>query len=305
MQPLRLAGLLEHEVGEAVGAAIGQPFLDRQAVALRLRDLLALFVEKQLVIEPFRRLRAHGAADLARELDAVDQVLAGHFVVDAERNPPHGPVRLPLQLAMAAGDRRLVALAIRLRFGNLTLDVGACFQQLSRVGLRDQYIGLRRYSGLVAAAADLHKLAQQLVVAAVHFKLRVAVGEARIGNSRARTHIQLHAAQIFKRRPGLSRRSASAAPILARNGHLLLQRRRLIHERIRWNTDGTFYERVDADTQIFPSGGLRHARLHRLPFGFRRFDGGIALRNHADHLTQRKTLLSHDPVERFGAKRCG
>ena len=43
-----------------------------------------------------------------------DEILAGHFVIDAERVPAHRPVGLPLQLAFAAGDRRLERFA-RLR----------------------------------------------------------------------------------------------------------------------------------------------------------------------------------------------
>ena len=49
-------------------------------------------------------------ADLARQLDGIDQVLAGHFIVDAERGPAHRPIRLPLQLAVTAGDRQRDAL---------------------------------------------------------------------------------------------------------------------------------------------------------------------------------------------------
>ena len=48
---------------------------------------------------------AERAADFARELDRIDQILSGHFVVHAEGDPAHGPVRLPLQLATATGDR--------------------------------------------------------------------------------------------------------------------------------------------------------------------------------------------------------
>ena len=57
-----------------------------------------------------RRGAAERAGDLRGDLDRVDQVLAGHLVVDAERDPAHRPVRLPLQLHMAAGDGRDEAL---------------------------------------------------------------------------------------------------------------------------------------------------------------------------------------------------
>src|SRR5216683_2698092 len=68
------------------------------------------FVEEQFVVETLRRRAAERRADLAGEFDRFDQVLAGHFVIDAEREPAHRPVRLPLQLAMAAGDRKRDAL---------------------------------------------------------------------------------------------------------------------------------------------------------------------------------------------------
>ena len=55
---------------------------------------------------------AERAADFAGELDRIDQILAGHLVIDAERDPAHRPVRLPLQLAAPAGDRRGHLLAV-------------------------------------------------------------------------------------------------------------------------------------------------------------------------------------------------
>lgn len=67
-------------------------------------DLLVVLVQEELVVEAFRRNPAQGLADRARGLDRVDQVLAAHLVVDAQRRPAHGPVGLPLHLHMAAGD---------------------------------------------------------------------------------------------------------------------------------------------------------------------------------------------------------
>ena len=106
VEPLGRLRLAIHEQRQAFGRGIAQPFVDGEAVALRLGNLLALLVEEQLVVEAFRRLAAERAADFAGQLDRIDQVLAGHLVVDAERDPAHGPVRLPLQLAAPAGDRR-------------------------------------------------------------------------------------------------------------------------------------------------------------------------------------------------------
>ena len=45
--------------------------------------------------------------------DRIDQVLARHLVIDAERMPAHRPIGLPLQLAMPARHRRLELLAGR------------------------------------------------------------------------------------------------------------------------------------------------------------------------------------------------
>ena len=110
IQPLCRLRLAIHEQRQRFRRRIAQPFIDGEPVAPGFGDLLALVVEEQLVIESFRRRAAKHAADLARQLDRVDQVLAGHLIVDAEREPAHRPVRLPLQLAMSAGDWKRDAL---------------------------------------------------------------------------------------------------------------------------------------------------------------------------------------------------
>src|SRR5262249_61811372 len=92
---------------ETLGTCISEPLLDGETIAARLRNLLALFVEKELVVEPFRLLRTENAADMAGQAHRIDQVLPCHLVVDAKRGPAHGPVCLPLQLAMTTGDRNL------------------------------------------------------------------------------------------------------------------------------------------------------------------------------------------------------
>src|SRR5205085_9952001 len=88
--------------GEARLAAVTEPFVQRQAIALRLGDLLALLVEEHLVIEALRWPSTEDARDLAGLDDAVDQVLAGHLVIDAKRHPARRPVDLPLVLGRAA-----------------------------------------------------------------------------------------------------------------------------------------------------------------------------------------------------------
>ena len=106
IEPLCRLRLAIHEQRERLRRGVAQPFLDGQPVAPGLGNLLALLVEKKLVVEPFRRRAAERAADLARKLHRIDQVLARHLVVDAERNPAHGPIGLPLQLGAPAGDER-------------------------------------------------------------------------------------------------------------------------------------------------------------------------------------------------------
>ena len=57
IEPLRRLRLAVHEQRQALWAGIAQPFVDGQAVAFRLRDLLPVLVEKKLVVETFRRQR--------------------------------------------------------------------------------------------------------------------------------------------------------------------------------------------------------------------------------------------------------
>ncbi len=106
IQPFGFARLVIHEVLQAFGTGIAQPFIDGQPVAFRLRYLLAFLVEEELVVEAFGRFAAQHAADLSRQLHGIDEILAGHFIIDIQRVPAHAPVGLPLQLAVAAGHRR-------------------------------------------------------------------------------------------------------------------------------------------------------------------------------------------------------
>jgi hypothetical protein len=76
IEPLCRLRLAIHEQGERLRGGVAQPFFDRQSVALGLGNLLALFVEEQLVIEAFRRRAPERAANLAGQLDGIDQVLA-------------------------------------------------------------------------------------------------------------------------------------------------------------------------------------------------------------------------------------
>ena len=64
-----------------------------------------MLVEEELVIETGRRLAPQNPRDPRRQFDRIDQVLARHLVIDAERVPAHRPIRLPLQLAFAPGHR--------------------------------------------------------------------------------------------------------------------------------------------------------------------------------------------------------
>ena len=106
MEALRALRFAVDVEAQARLAAVAQPFLEAEAVALRLGDFLALLVEEHLVIEALGRAAAEDARDLARLDDAVDQVLARHLVIDPERDPARRPVDLPLELGRAA-ERRL------------------------------------------------------------------------------------------------------------------------------------------------------------------------------------------------------
>ena len=112
IEPLSLPRRVVHEEVQAFLAAVAQPLVDGQAIALGLGDLLAALVEEQLVVEAHGRAGAEDAADGARVLGRVDQVLARHLVVDVERRPAHGPVGLPAQLALATGHRHFRLRAI-------------------------------------------------------------------------------------------------------------------------------------------------------------------------------------------------
>jgi hypothetical protein len=45
-------------IGKTLGRRVAQPFIDCEAIALRLRNLLAVLVEKEFVVEAFRRRAA-------------------------------------------------------------------------------------------------------------------------------------------------------------------------------------------------------------------------------------------------------
>ena len=92
-------GFPVHEKRQAFPGRVAQPFLHRQAVSLGLGNLLAILVEKQLIGEAGGRGVTEDAADLPRQPDRIDQILARHLVIHAKRRPAHGPIHLPLELA--------------------------------------------------------------------------------------------------------------------------------------------------------------------------------------------------------------
>jgi hypothetical protein len=63
IEPLRPLRLVVHELGQALGRRVAEPFLDGQPVALGLADLLALLVQEMLVGEGLGRRAAQDAAD--------------------------------------------------------------------------------------------------------------------------------------------------------------------------------------------------------------------------------------------------
>ena len=106
MQTLSHARLLEHVEAEAFGGGIGQPFIDGQAIALGLGNLLALGVEEQFIdIMLGRRAAQNGANPIIDYLIGL-VILAEHLEIDAKGSPAHAEIGLPLQLHIAAGDRQ-------------------------------------------------------------------------------------------------------------------------------------------------------------------------------------------------------
>ena len=106
-QPLGALRLVVHELLQRFPRSVTQPVVHRQAVALGLAYFLAVGVEEQFVGETLRRGGTQDAADAAGQPDAVDEVLAGHFVVHVQGVPAHRPVGLPLHLAVTASHRCL------------------------------------------------------------------------------------------------------------------------------------------------------------------------------------------------------
>ena len=59
-----------------------------------------------LIGKALRRRATQHAANRGRQPDAINQILARHFVIHAKRIPAQSPIRLPLRLAMPARDAR-------------------------------------------------------------------------------------------------------------------------------------------------------------------------------------------------------
>ena len=146
-QLLRLARVAVDVESEALLGRVGQPFVDGDAIAFGLGDLLAILVEEHLVIEALGRAGAEDAGDLRALGDAVDQILARHLVIDAERDPAHRPIDLPLQLGAARQDRLLDPLALVLERDQPGLGVDHLDRHLQHLAARradreDRRIGL-------------------------------------------------------------------------------------------------------------------------------------------------------------------
>jgi hypothetical protein len=82
---------LEHEEGEAFRRRIREPFVDGEPVALRLRDLLAVLVQEQLVHVVLGCSSAQHLADFAVDRRVGLVILSEHLEVDAERRARRSP----------------------------------------------------------------------------------------------------------------------------------------------------------------------------------------------------------------------
>ena len=90
---------------DAIFRAVFQPILKREAIALGLRNLLAFFVEEHFVNQAFGWTPAKDTCNLSGLHATVGQIFPVHFVIDANCDPTHGPIDLPLKLRFAAKDR--------------------------------------------------------------------------------------------------------------------------------------------------------------------------------------------------------
>ncbi|MGY4342366.1 hypothetical protein ACVWW3_007272 [Bradyrhizobium sp. LM2.9] len=125
------------------------------------------------------------------EFYGVDQVLAGHLVIDAERDPAHRPIGLPLALDVAAGHGRLDFLAgvgvdIGHRAGS---DVAADHRHLQH-DTRDLADREKRRIGRAAVGSERRQDDRHhLVVSRQHLEQRRVETAGRIIVGRAREFV--------------------------------------------------------------------------------------------------------------------
>ena len=101
VQSLRGLRFTIHEQRQALGAGVAQPLVDGEAVTFRLGNLLALIVEKQFVVETFRRRAAERPADIAgKQLNRSNPCQPSHS------RCPAPPSALPNPASIAACSAR-------------------------------------------------------------------------------------------------------------------------------------------------------------------------------------------------------
>ena len=128
IHPLGGFGLLIHEIRQAFRAGIGQPFINRQPVALGFADFLAILIEEQLIGEMLRLAPAQNLANLVINGRVGGMVLAIHLEIDIQSRPARAEIRLPLQFHIAAGHRQRGLSAILVVKGNRAI-LGIHIQQ--------------------------------------------------------------------------------------------------------------------------------------------------------------------------------
>ena len=166
VQLLGAFGFAKRVKSHAVARAVFQPVLQRQTIALRLRNLLALFVEEHFVDQRLGRPSAKYARNLAALHAAVGQILAVHFIIDAQSDPAHRPIDLPLQLGFAAQDRLRYDVAIVVE----TDQTGLGIDDLDRHLQHDAGLLANRQDGRIGRGAFLaqrrqHDVHNALIVA--------------------------------------------------------------------------------------------------------------------------------------------
>ena len=151
MHPLGGLRLEVHEIRQAFRACIGQPIINRHAIARRLGNLVALVIKEQFIAEMLRFFAAKNFANAVIDRRVGRMVFAIHFKINAKRGPARAKIWLPLQLYAASRHRHgplLAGLVVKrhsARFGVHMLHRHIHHATRFRVHWQENRIGLAAF----------------------------------------------------------------------------------------------------------------------------------------------------------------